>query len=713
MRERDWYMRLTELHALIVPMYQARGLPIPDFQDLQHQLCEYHKYAQIKRGLKTRLKREYKPAVPAKTKRGKKASSEATPDPRTTAAEPETETEQQEAETRPNDPGPRYPATEAPPIAPEEIPDYIRADMAAVKPSASPQPVSLSQPASPSLPLPHRHNSVGQKHGDAGPPRGGVKATWVYDHPDQPFYLLVEKRVGGNGDRKFFQYHWTGQRWQIGVKGSYGERKVPYQLCALKAALAADPNVTVHITEGEKDADTLRRLGFVATTNPGGATHWDDDCTAWLRILGAHNIVVHEDNDDAGRDRSCRLAAMLSGFSTLRLVRYPDVPEGEDVTWWLDHHSKDELAARIAAAAVAGPTWKRAPIRSWAGQPVPEQEFTVPDRIPVEQVCLFSGEGGGGKSAMVEHLCAAHVLGREWLGVVPRQGPAIYIECEDAMGVLHWRLAAVAAYYGVPIESFAEDLHLFSLVEDDSVLATTNKRGIVEPTAAYRRLYEMAGDIKPVQIGIASLANIFAGSEINRTEVQQFIKLMNRIPALTKGSLTLVSQPSLTGLSSSDISHKGLSGTTQWHNAVRARAAVEHVKPKNGEGNGIDIGLRTLTFYKNQYGPPVAGTVLRWQQGLFLPVGGGVVSAAQRVELARELATTLLRRFTEQHRNVSISPNPTNYAPTLFAQTPEAEGLGLVAKDFKQALDQLLNEGSIVNAEVDKGRGRHCLRLAR
>jgi hypothetical protein len=62
MREREWYLRLAELHALITPLYQQRGLPIPDFQDLQHQLCEYHKYASIRRGLKQRLKREYRPA---------------------------------------------------------------------------------------------------------------------------------------------------------------------------------------------------------------------------------------------------------------------------------------------------------------------------------------------------------------------------------------------------------------------------------------------------------------------------------------------------------------------------------------------------------------------------------------------------------------------------------------------------------------------------
>jgi len=195
---------------------------------------------------------------------------------------------------------------------------------------------------------------------------------------------------------------------------------------------------------------------------------------------------------------------------------------------WLDVQLRD--VEKPQQSKTEDKPWRRAPIHEWVGKPVPKPEYTVEDRILAEQVFLFSGEGGSGKSSMIEHLCAAHVLGREWLRCTTKQGPAIYIECEDTERVLWWRLAAVAVYYGVSIETFAADLHLYSLVEHDTILAATDKRGIVQPTRAFDRLYEMAGDIKPVQIGIASAANIFAGSEITRTEVQQFLKLLNRIP---------------------------------------------------------------------------------------------------------------------------------------------------------------------------------------
>jgi DNA primase len=76
----------------------------------------------------------------------------------------------------------------------------------------------------------------------------------------------------------------------------------------------------VQIAEGEKDADTLRHYGFTATTNPGGANHWNEDLTAWLRVLGVRRAVAHEDNDDAGRERTKKIAAALSSFATIRVA---------------------------------------------------------------------------------------------------------------------------------------------------------------------------------------------------------------------------------------------------------------------------------------------------------------------------------------------------------------------------------------------------------
>ena len=75
-----------------------------------------------------------------------------------------------------------------------------------------------------------------------------------------------------------------------------------------------------------------------------------------------------------------------------------------------------------------------------------------------------------------------------------------------------------------------------SLAGQDAVLATASRNGKIEPTALYKQLIEVAGDIRPKMIGIASSANVYAGSEIERGQVQQFIGLLTRLAIIANGA---------------------------------------------------------------------------------------------------------------------------------------------------------------------------------
>src|SRR5262249_48289557 len=96
-----------------------------------------------------------------------------------------------------------------------------------------------------------RHSSDGHVHGDTQQRKGGKRiGRWIYANLEQPNHLRVDKSVYPDGDRRFYQFHWSGAQWIFGVKGTYAERKIPYLLPALKAALQADPDVEVQIGEG-------------------------------------------------------------------------------------------------------------------------------------------------------------------------------------------------------------------------------------------------------------------------------------------------------------------------------------------------------------------------------------------------------------------------------------------------------------------------------
>jgi RecA-family ATPase len=342
----------------------------------------------------------------------------------------------------------------------------------------------------------------------------------------------------------------------------------------------------------------------------------------------------------------------------------------------------------------------------WDSEPVPDQKWAVLNRVPLHQCALFSGEGAAGKSTVQLHLSAAHVLGRDWLGTMPEQRPALFIDAEDGEDIMHRRLAAITRHYGVTFNDLIKGgLHLMSLFGQDAILATVSRGGKVEPTTLYRQILEAVGDIRPVMTAIASSANVYAGSEIDRAQVQQFVSLLTQLGIRANGSVVLISHPSLTGITS----ESGISGTTQWHNAMRARFYMKGIKPENGDQPDND--LREIVFKKNQYGPVSESIILRYQNGLFLPVPG-VSSLDRAASKADEVFLALLRRFSAANRIVSDKPSR-SYAPALFAQEDEAKRVGVSSKMLEAAMRRLFAAGLIWNEETSDSRpSRRRYRLA-
>ena len=96
----------------------------------------------------------------------------------------------------------------------------------------------------------------------------------------------------------------------------------------------------VFVVEGERDVETLRESGFVATTNAGGAkAPWMPEYTECLR---GREVVLIPDNDEPGRERGERIAlALLQQVAKLRLLQ---LPEAKDITEWFGQgHSETEL----------------------------------------------------------------------------------------------------------------------------------------------------------------------------------------------------------------------------------------------------------------------------------------------------------------------------------------------------------------------------------
>lgn len=138
-----------------------------------------------------------------------------------------------------------------------------------------------------------------------------------------------------------------GHKW--GVKGV---RKVLYKLRKVLAAGRAGR--TIFVCEGEKDADNVERLGFIATTNVGGAGKWRHEYTETLKN-GKVCLLPH--NDEPGRDHACTVAHALHGIAgEVRVLELPDLPEKGDVSDWIDAGgTAEELNALVLAASLWEP----------------------------------------------------------------------------------------------------------------------------------------------------------------------------------------------------------------------------------------------------------------------------------------------------------------------------------------------------------------------
>ncbi len=125
------------------------------------------------------------------------------------------------------------------------------------------------------------------------------------------------------------------QRRPDGAGGwHYNLQGVCRVLYRLPELLAAAAGVTVYVVEGEQDADRLAQLGLVTTCNSGGAGKWRDDYNEPLR---GRRITILPDNDAPGRAHAAGVKASLVGVAAdLRVVVLPDLPDGGDVSDWLD-----------------------------------------------------------------------------------------------------------------------------------------------------------------------------------------------------------------------------------------------------------------------------------------------------------------------------------------------------------------------------------------
>lgn len=137
-----------------------------------------------------------------------------------------------------------------------------------------------------------------------------------------------------------------GWNWKLG-----DTRRVLYRLPKVLESAAAGR--VVFVVEGEKDVHGIEKLGFVATTNAGGAGKgkWKREFSDALK--GAR-VVVLPDNDEPGREHAAEVLASLEGKAKeAALLELPGLDEKGDVSDWISAGGSAEQLRKLALEALA------------------------------------------------------------------------------------------------------------------------------------------------------------------------------------------------------------------------------------------------------------------------------------------------------------------------------------------------------------------------
>jgi RecA-family ATPase len=271
--------------------------------------------------------------------------------------------------------------------------------------------------------------------------------------------------------------------------------------------------------------------------------------------------------------------------------------------------------------------------------------------------------------------------------MLPDAGPAWYFGAEDDELELRIRLIGIKRHFGASYEDLAEaGFRMKSLYGDDAVLGAPNRAGIIEPTQLYQQIFEEACDVRPKCIALDASADMFAGNEIDRSQVRQFVGLLRKLAGACNGAVILLSHPSITGVNSGS----GLSGSTAWHNSVRSRLYL--TSPKAEPGEPPDSDLRELSHKKSNYSPVGTSLVLRYKNGLFLPEAGlSSFEKAERELKAEGAFLSGLQRLHDQGQPLSPQTNSSYYAPRLIGSTEK----GFRLKEFEAAQERLLEKRQV------------------
>ena len=239
---------------------------------------------------------------------------------------------------------------------------------------------------------------------------------------------------------------------------------LPYNLMGIMQ----NPDAPIFIVEGEKAADALIKIGFVATTNSGGAGNFKPELADYF--VG-RNVVILPDNDNAGQAHADKVKRTLWGrASKIKVVSLSGLPPKGDVVDWLaqgnDAASLGEAVAKASAVTeqdISAPEPELveeivadadgaeiAPFEVMTTnqlKAMPPVTWAVDGLVTLHGFTVMYGAPASGKSFLAIDMALSIANGLAWQNRAVRRGSVLYIAGEG-VGGMGKRVKAWEAWHG-------------------------------------------------------------------------------------------------------------------------------------------------------------------------------------------------------------------------------------------------------------------------
>jgi hypothetical protein len=452
----------------------------------------------------------------------------------------------------------------------------------------------------------------------------------------------LAQKIGGDT-------HFKSAHQPIRIAGSihhkHGAREVTirqhieneYHLLDLDESVSGMPNINGIATVDQLEfldfntaADKVANVDTALTTQvrEGG----QDDITRFesMSIVMGHYIRLAHD----GRITPAECWDAITAHNQVNL----DPPwQIERVTLeadrlWKKHIEKNGPASDAANHEPQSLEWIDPTL--WEGKP-PEREWIIGQWLPKGYVTAIYGDGGVGKSLLVQQLMTSLATGLPWMDIMLQKQRVFGLLCEDDEDELWRRQEAINQAYGIGMKDLS-NMQLMSRVGKSNLLMTFDGKDTGKLSAFFTELLEHVVDFQPSLVVLDTAADLFGGNENNRTQVRQFVQnACARIAREINGAVLLCAHPSDSGLSRGT----GKGGSTAWNNTVRSRWYLKFHEDEQGTP-----GLRVLSQKKSNYAAQGSEIFLSWEHGALISIDKDELEEKQSEKKKRKTSPALIEK---------------------------------------------------------------------